>query len=253
MKYIFGLFLSLITFNKCGLMNDNPIYKHNPMDIFKSPELEVAQAIRVNNPESIEALVKKRPDTDLNVIGKGGMTLLFWACAHRHPATVGKLLELGADPNIVMKNEDSETHLMALTAGGSVDESFELILKHGGDPNGAMDGTPAVFETVYAQRFDRMKKLLDKGANIDAIDEQTDLSLIHFCAKLIYFNIVTFLLEQGADFERKSKIGGSVALQVQKRKGKLKEEDEKWRTKVEQMLIDRGVVFPVPLPWEEKK
>jgi len=253
MKYLLGIILSFLTFSKCELMNNNPIYKHNPIDIFKNPELEIAQAIRTNTPQRIEQLVKTKPNVDLNKIGKEGMTLLFWACAHRYPRTVDKLLQLGANPNILIKNGESKTHLVAITASGAIDESFQLLLKYNGNPDGEMDGTPAVFKTIYARRFDRLKLLLSKGANINAIDKQTDLSLMHFCAKLNLYEQVAFLIEQGADFNRKSKIGGSVPLQVQKRKGKLNEEAEKWRTKVEEMLIERGVKFPVPRPWEQKK
>jgi len=234
-------------------MNNDPIYQYTPSQVFKHPELEVAQAIRKNKPKLIEQLVKTNPNLDIDKIGTEGMTLLSWAIAHSYPRTVEKLLQLGANPNVMIDDGKNIAHLVALCAGGRVDENLELLLKYNGDANGEVGGTPAVFRTVYARRFDRMKLLLNKGADINAIDNQTGLSLIHFCAKLNLYEQVAFLINEGADFNIKSSVGGSVALQVQKRRGKLNEETEKWRTKVEQMLIDRGVVFPVPRPWEQMK
>ncbi|MEM1119675.1 MAG: hypothetical protein AAGJ18_04465 [Bacteroidota bacterium] len=234
-------------------MNDNPVYKQNPIDIFDSPELEVAQAIRANDVHQIEKLVRANSDIDLNVMGRQDITLLFWACAHRYPRTVEKLLDLGANPNVTMGKGEFESHIVAICAGGKIDESFELVLEYGGDPNGTISGTPAVFQTVYARRFDRLMLLLDKGANINAVDAQTNLSLMLFCAKLNLFEQVAYLIEKGADFNYKSKVGSNVPFQVQKRRGQLNVEAEKWRTKVEEMLIERGVKFPVPNPWEQKK
>ena len=254
LKYIIGGLLSLITFNKCGLMNDNPIYKHKPAAIFEKPEFaEIAQAIRDDDPSKIEQLFQSNPNMDLNEKGEAEMNLLFWAAAHQHPRSLEKLLQLGADPNVTMNLEEGSTHLLAMLASGKNDESFELLLKYGANPDGETNGTPAIIKTVYARRFDRLKYLLNHGANIDAIDKQTDLSLIHFCAKLNLYEWVVFLIEEGADFNRKSRTGGSVAFQVQKRRGKLQEKAEDWRAKVEYMLIERGVVFPITPPWLEKE
>lgn len=252
-KLFFALFFSFVTLNQCKLMNDNPIYNNAPEEFFYGTELQIAKAIRHNKPEDIERLYKENPGVNLNVVGRGGMTLLFWACAHRFPRTVEKLLQLGADPNQIVNDGKTQSHLVAMTASGVVDETFELLLKYGGNPDGEDEGTPAVFKTVYARRFDRMKFLLNKGANINAIDKQTGSSLVHFCSVLNQFEMVAYLIEAGADFNIKDPVGGSVALQVQKRKGMLDEKTEPWRAKVEQMLIERGVVFPVPRPWEQPK
>ncbi len=245
--------LSFLTLNKCQLMNDNPILKHKPEEFFERPQLEIAKAIRQNSPDMIEKLMADYPNLNLNKRGKKGVTLLFWAAAHRYPKTVEKLLNFGADPNITLDDEDSVTHLVAMCASGINDETFNLILNYGGDPDGEIEGTPALFKTVYARRFDRMNTLLEKGADIDAIDKQTDLSLVHFCATLNLFEQVAFLIGKGADFERKDKVGASVAYQVQKRKGQLNEETEKWRAIVEEMLIERGVKFPIPHPYYLRK
>jgi len=252
-KYTLGVLLGFFTFIKCEIMNDNPIFKHQPSDIFENPELEVAKAIRKNNPKAIEQLVKTQPTINLDKPGKGGMTLLFWAAAHRYPNTVEKLLQMGANPNVVLDDGKDKTHIIAMCASGKIDKTFELLLKYNADPNGEMQGTPAIFKTVYARRFDRMRLLLDKGADINAIDKQTDSSLAHFCAKLNIYEQVAYLIEQDADFNRKSNIGGSVAYQVQESRGKLNEHSEKWRTIVEQMLVERGVQFPIPHPYELRK
>jgi uncharacterized protein len=255
MKFILigVFFLIVIILIKCRFMESNPIYKHRASDFFKDNELLVAEAIRQNSPQEIEAIVRRSTNVNLNKVGNNGMTLLFWACAHRYPNVVEKLLQLRADPNQLIDDGKTKAHLVAICAEGIVDKTFELLLEYGGNTNGEDKGTPALHKTVYARRYDRLKLLLRKGADINSIDKQTDNSLIEFCAALNQFEIVAYLIEQGADFKRKNKLGGSTALKVQENKGRVNEETEVWRAKVEQMLKDRGIVFPVERPWETRK
>ncbi len=250
-KLIFGIILSITSVFRCTLMNDNPIYKQSPSDFFAEPELALAQAIRKDNIAQITSLISANNSININTTGNHGMTLLGWACAHRHPKSVEKLLDLGADPNLEIIDGDSKTHLVAITASGINDEVFELLLNHNGNPNGRMDGTPAIFKTVYGRRIDRLQLLAKKGADLNAIDKQTTTALVTFCGRINQFKYAVWLLEQGVEHTHKGK-GGSIALSVQMQKGKLTEEAEKWRAKAEQLLIERGVQFPVPLPWEQK-
>jgi len=253
-KLIFGVIFGITSIFRCTFMNDNPIYKQAPSDFFAEPELAVAKAIRKDNTQQITKLIANDNVININATGNHGMTLLGWACAHRYPKSVKKLLELGADPNLEIIDGDSKTHLVAITASGVSDEVFELLLNHNGNPNGKIDGTPAIFKTVYARRLDRLKLLVDKGADIDAIDKQTSTSLVSFCGLINQYEYVVWLLEQGADHVYfHSAQGGGIALSVQIKKGKLTEDAEKWRAKAEQLLIERGVQFPVPLPWEQNK
>ncbi|MEO0776542.1 MAG: ankyrin repeat domain-containing protein [Bacteroidota bacterium] len=251
-KYSIGLLLALLTFNKCGLMNSNPIYKYNPIDVFASPQLELAQAIRAKRAADIPQLVRRAEGMDLDAAGKDGMTLLFWALAHRDPQALEQLLRAGVDPNVAMGEGEEAVFAIAMAAGGAVDENFHLLLRHGANPSGTMKGTPATFKAVYARRFDRMRALLDREADIDAVDGQTNNTLVHFCAVLKLFEQVAHLIERGADFTIGDGVGGSVALEVQEERGRLNEATEKWRAKVEELLIAKGVEFPVPQPWLQK-
>jgi len=257
MKYLLAVTMGLLALlsTACGLNNfTNPIYKHKPEDVFESPQLEIAKAIRKDRPGIIKQLIENDPAIDLDKAGKDGITLLFWALAHRHPDTARQLLKMGANPDTPwLDKEGVATYAIAMAASGKSDKTFELLLEYGANPDGDIEGTPAIFKTIYARRFDRMRVLLDHGANIDAIDKQTNLSLAHFCSKLMMFDQVAYLIERGADFKRKSGVGGSVAYQVQKRRGELNDHSEKWRTIVEQMLVERGVEFPIAHPYELRK
>lgn len=251
-KLIFGVIFGITSIFRCTFMNDNPIYKQSPSDFFAEPELAVAKAIRKDNTQQIADLINNNNSINVNATGNHGMTLLGWACAHRHPKSVEKLLELDADPNLEIINGDSKIHLVAITASGVNDKVFELLLDYNGNPNGRMDGAPAIFKTIYARRLDRLKLLVNKGADIDIIDQQTYTSPITFCGRINQFEYAVWLLEQGADHIHNRK-GGNIALSVQMQKGNLTEDAEKWRAKAEQLLIERGVQFPVPLPWEQNK
>lgn len=224
---------------------NNPVYLHDPEEIFTSPLLEIAAAIRNDDVETIKSLVRKTPGIDLDDYGREKMTLLFWAVGHQHDRSVKALLELGADPNRLVGAPHGEWSLVALASGGDNDATFRHLITHGGDVNGRVDGTPAIIKTVYARRFDRMRYLLDAGADIDVVDHQSKLSLTLFCAKLNLYEQVVYLLERGADHTFENNIGSSLPYQVQKRKGQLNPEIEKWRAKVEQILVERGVELPV--------
>jgi len=215
--------------------NNNIIYKKFPSDFFAEPELAVAKAIRKDNTQQIADLINNNNSINVNATGNHGMTLLGWACAHRSPKSVEKLLELNADPNLEIIDGDSKIHLVAITASGVNDKVFELLLDYNGNPNGRMDGAPTIFKTIYARRLDRLKLLVKKGADIDIIDQQTYTSPVTFCGRINQFEYAVWLLEQGADHIHNHK-GGNIALSVQMQKGNLTEDAEKWRAKAEQLL-----------------
>jgi len=169
--------------------NNNIIYKKFPSDFFAEPELAVAKAIRKDNTQQIADLINNNNSINVNATGNHGMTLLGWACAHRSPKSVEKLLELNADPNLEIIDGDSKIHLVAITASGVNDKVFELLLDYNGNPNGRMDGAPAIFKTIYARRLDRLKLLVKKGADIDIIDQQTYTSPVTFCGRITNLNM----------------------------------------------------------------
>ena len=81
--------------------------------------------------------------TDSNAKGKGKRTHLLWAYPENHPERFKRILEHGADPNVIFKG-DFNTKMSIITPGDSVTHMisdcrfpkyFDDVFQHGGDPN----------------------------------------------------------------------------------------------------------------------
>ena len=105
---------------------------------------------------------------DVNAQGRSRGTPLFWAMANLEGFK--RLLEHGADPNVIFVLGTSVVH----TAAKFEDPSFLIAaLSHGGDPNlvgGFRDQTP-LFDACGSGPL-AVATLLDAGADPDVVDDQ---------------------------------------------------------------------------------
>jgi len=112
-------------------------------DYFADPKaIALCHAIEANDLDEMDRLIAA--GADVNAEGKDGMTLLLWAFPDNKLDRFKKLLEHGADPNVVTKSDfnthggfhrgggDSVTHMACRTEFAGY---FEAVFDHGGDPN----------------------------------------------------------------------------------------------------------------------
>jgi uncharacterized protein len=136
-----------------------------------SRPLDVFEAAALGRTDRVGALLAE--DASLaNAFGDDGFQPLGLACFFGHVDTARLLLEHGADPNTLGRNEHIQTNaLHAATAGEGKDEQTrfelaELLLEHGADPN-ISQGTNE-FRAIDAARMngdERLERLLiDYGA-----------------------------------------------------------------------------------------
>jgi uncharacterized protein len=226
----------------------NPIYKHAPEEYFPAaPALDVARAIRADDVAALDKVFAQHPGLDPNQEGRQGVTFLFWAYAHHHIKMLKALVAHGADPNrpLRLPNEKGgadATHLVNIAAGGPKDELLVALLDLGANPN-AIDERkePALHNAMYAHQYQRMKLLLDHGADIDAMDSSGATAAV-VLARLNYFELVHYLLGRGADWRKSD---GEIALWTQENDiGNVRA--TQWQIKVKHLLIAKGVKFPVP-------
>lgn len=118
---------------------------------------------------------------DINQVGSFGMTPLYWAFhMEQDPRPFALLLEQGADPNAVVdfsKPDDNDPFLPSyavthLVLHGTYNRLFKSVFENGGDPNlmgKTFSGMPAFAElrTNTPDAVERLKLLIDKGANLD--------------------------------------------------------------------------------------
>jgi ankyrin repeat protein len=103
-------------------------------------ELDVFEAAAVGNVPRLRVLLEEGPSLT-NAFGDDGFHPLGLACFFGHVDAARLLLEHGADPNMLSRNEHIQTaSLHAACAAQGVDEGvrYELVrlaLEHGADPN----------------------------------------------------------------------------------------------------------------------
>ena len=106
-----------------------------------SQVIALCNAIEAEDLQEIDRLVAA--GVNVNARGKGNMTPLLWAFPDNKPERFKRLLEHGADPNVIFQS-DFNTGQTGSFPGGSITHMaaktrfpkyFEYVFQHGGDPN----------------------------------------------------------------------------------------------------------------------
>ncbi len=227
------------------MLSENPIYKHSPDELFDGPYYQAAKAIRDNDNRHLQLLLDgtipmSRP-INPNQVGKQGMTLLLWAASHDNVKATEVLLQHGADPNQKISTFKGDSlQLLAIAAGGKNDKLFDLLLQYKADPN-SLDGTePALFSAIYAERYERMHKLLDLGGDIN-ITNSVGTPAIMVLARLRQYDQLVSLLERGAIMT--DSVAKDIAYLVKKYPLASSVPGHKSYLKVRQILVGKGYTF----------
>ena len=230
---------------------DLPIYKYPPEAFFAGEALPLARAIRQNDTTTLTQLLQQRR-VDPNVVGKDGMTLLLWAYEHQLPDCLAVLVGQGADINRTLRLKSTKTgnyyntHLINIAAVGPSEALLLTLLKLGANPNlREQDSTPALINTIYSDRYDRFRLLVERGADVNEKDGGGE-PIIMALADLNHFDQAVWLVEHGAKVDEPK---GELALTLQETSAD-EPANMAWQRKLKKMLIERGVQFPVPRPWE---
>ncbi len=197
----------------------------------------LAKAAGKGRIQTVEELVNS--GVDVNSSGTQGATPLFWAMTNYKGFK--KLLELGADPNVIYGDGGTIMHW----AVEMKDNRFlEAALEHGGNPNivvkeSMLEDTP-IFRAL-SQGIEKVEILLDAGANIDARNNFGTTPVMTAVYGRFDFDLVIYLLERGADYKIKNNAGWTLANIVADKAGMLIPKAELERLKVVEWLESRGV------------
>jgi len=145
-----------------------------------------------------------------NAQNNDGRTVLISAAARGDLEVVNVLLSRGADPNV--KDKRGYTALShALEA--MYEEVVEALLNHPQlDPNSkGLNGRPALSAYVWRDNKERVEKLLARGADVTAQDNDGDTAL-HGAAQTGNVEIIRLLLDKGAKPNVKNKVGGTPLM-----------------------------------------
>jgi len=190
--------------------------------------------------EEINKLVEQ--GVDVNARGARNATPLFWAMRNLDGFT--RLLELGADPNVVFDDGGSVMHWAVKHKN---DAFLKAALAHGGNPNlvGGMLGETPLFEAMSYGTKRNAPILLDAGANMNAQLKNGNTPMMT-AAALGQFDLVLDLLNRGADYTVKNFNGDDLADRIAFVRRTMDPHNEltDWMNKVIDWLKERGVSIP---------
>jgi ankyrin repeat protein len=182
-------------------------------DYFDDPKVvALCDAIEANDLAEIDRLVAA--GADVNAQGKGKMTPLLWAFPGNHLERFKRLLEHGANPNVIVESDFgtrgqilSGTSITHMATETTFPGYFDAVFAHGGDPNLEQKtkalgrGDTPIFTVVMSpvpNKKEKIQFLLEKGADINHLDGSGETAMMH-AVGFSQFDLVLMLLEAGAD------------------------------------------------------
>ena len=131
------------------------------------------EAIRNDNIKEVKSLLEQKVDP--NSVDEDGDHLLLYAALYSSLDCMQLLIEQGS--NVNAKNKIDETALM-----WSVHDlaKMKLLIEHGADVNAkAKTGnTPLLIASIGHGKYDAIKLLIDKGANVLAVNNRKENALV---------------------------------------------------------------------------
>jgi uncharacterized protein len=131
------------------------------------PELNVFEAAALGRTDRVRELVEADPRL-VNGFGDDGFHALGLACFFGHVDAARVLLDRGADPNMLARNEHIQTnalHAAAASNNTGTDEStryelVKLVLEHGADPDLPQAGGFRAIDAARQNGDERVEQLL---------------------------------------------------------------------------------------------
>lgn len=243
---IFVFFGSLAVVSLPGCKNNNDTVRQgdlsfNVADVFGAgtPASALARAVSSGDIKEINHLIAL--DADVNIVGKHGITPLWWAAWTKNYEGFAALLGKGANPNAQRTEGLPIMHLITNMKDARL---LEAALKHGGDPNlrDSESGKTPLFLAVlngYQQQIDLLL-----GAKAD-VNIQTPVS--HWTVTMVAiasradYETAYRLLQAGADPTLKAEDGRTLADIIETRSINASNNADPWRTKVIDFLRNKGI------------
>jgi ankyrin repeat protein len=136
----------------------------------QDPELNVFEAAAFGRTDRLRELIEHDPAA-ANAFGDDGFQPLGLACFFGHIDAARLLLDRGADPNSLARNEHVQAApLHSASASENKDEATryelcKLLLDHGADPNLEQGGGFTALDSARQNGDERLERLLrDRGA-----------------------------------------------------------------------------------------
>ncbi len=238
-------------------MSNKEREKYRPEVYFSDQEIAIAEAIYYSEKKQLDKLINQ--GTPINHVGKEGFTYLMYAIMIENYEITEFLLEKGADPNQMSPLMKTKRNAMRegknlrplnmlpleTCCGASYPIKYmKLLVKYGADLNDNRTELP-LHIAIIADDMEKVKYLLDCGANINQLDRST--TPIMTAAMIMSWHMMDFLLDRGADVFHVDEDGYTLGLYMQEYINR-----DAWtpdgRKRIEGLinrLKEKGVKFPV--------
>lgn len=232
--------------------NKNVIKTMKESDFFDDNKVQqLAAAAAQGQVDSVNDLVKNQ-GVDPNTLGKKGMTPLWWAFATKNKQGMQALMNNGAQADMT----SDDITMLDMSVGGDDYELTKILLEGGANPNRIKNDTKKtpIFSAIYGRKIENVKILQQFKVNLNAKDkcDNTPLSL---AVKIRSFDIVIWLLKQGADVQIVNKNGGTIAWNIHKNltKNLYSPSAKQAALQIKTFLEGKGVVFPPLSPAQNRR
>ena len=198
--------------------------------------VELQRAISREELSAIDGAVAR--GADVNAVGRDGITPLTFAMSEGRKRSFQKLLELGANPNVVYSQADSAVHLAAVA---SDPDWLTLVMRHGGNPNlSDSRGYTPLFGAVAAKQPENLRILISAGADLDYRDSHGNSAILR-ASSINRYDLVFILLEKGADYRVRDNWGRTLADDVRTSRIASPSDLSEWRDRVAKWLEQKGI------------
>lgn len=216
---------------------------------FEGKALEAAVSIDRGDMKDLRYVVR---DLDVNARGRDGVTLLVYAILNNNFEAIKVLVEAGSDVggrgfdgsgtviNMILYGRDSRFLRSALDGGLSPDYS---------DAEARGGNTLLIKSAGRVGSLEKVKMLLEYGAGLEGKNGLGDTALMEAISDFNY-DIASFLVERGANFEYFDELGVTPAwaLQLVIDGQKPSSPNRREFEKIRDSMIARGIRFPPDSP-----
>jgi ankyrin repeat protein len=176
----------------CGKKKYPPEYFYHDSNV-----IELCNAITKQDEHKIDELLKQ--NTDINAIGKDGMTPLLWALNFTNKKMYEIVLKKGGDPNIKITEGSLKHHsVMSLVCKLKDNDYLKITLKYIKNSGNIQFDKSILSYAIRVYSFEKTRLIVEAGADINKKDDRGDPPLI-LAAIHNQYDIVYYLLKAGAD------------------------------------------------------
>ena len=240
MKFIYSLITILLLFGCNEESNAKSVFNMPIEKIFvREGSFKLAEAVKEKKHDEIRKLITS--GIDINILGKGGFTVLMVALLKDDIVTFSLLLELGANPNLPLENGSSVMYQSVIF--GDI-KFLKEALMFKGNPNIYNNETKryALHEAVAPQKLEYVKLLVESGADMNVVDGVNSTPLLT-AGSLEQYDVAYYLLLNGADYKIGNRWNKTIVDRINESFLDHNAEQYQYLLKTKKLLIKNGVDF----------